>query len=435
MKSIKVENVSKEYNLGTFSHRTLYRDLQTLAAKILGKEDPNSILNQQENRISKGKILALNNINFEINKGEIVGLIGRNGAGKSTLLKVLSKITFPTIGKISLNGKVGSLLEVGTGFHSELTGRENIYLTGSIYGMSRKEIDQKIELISEFAGVENYLETPVKRYSTGMAVRLGFAVAAHLDPDIFIVDEVLAVGDASFRKKATEKMSSLKNNQNQTIIFVSHNLEIVQNLCQRCILLKDGKVEKDGKTNEVIDYYKRSFNETISTQNGLITLKKKDNEILNLCFMKLKNNQNSSETTGKFNINQEIYLEIGYELLDEIATCCSIEVYTSTNQLVLVAMDDYIESDWGKKIKIKGNYVTKFIFPKNLFNEGIYHICLNIFNPPSPANQSILLKKMNLLSFEILDNFEVGNARGSYPYYWGNPVVRPKIKSHTSKLN
>ena len=434
MTAIKIENLYKEYQLGTFSHRTLYRDLQTFSAKILGKDDPNSILNSQDVKISKEKILALNNINFEIEKGEIVGLIGRNGAGKSTLLKVISKITYPTKGRILLNGKVGSLLEVGTGFHSELTGRENIYLTGSIYGMSKNEIDQKVDLISDFAGIKSYLETPVKRYSTGMTVRLGFAVAAHLDPEIFIVDEVLAVGDASFRKKATDKMSSLKNNKNQTIIFVSHNLEIIQSLCNRCILLKDGEIEKDGPTEEVIDYYKKSFNEIVSTQKGNYEwAETKNNNLLNVISMKLKSAHDSKISSGKFQIDQDIFLEVNYQILEEVSTCCSIEIYTSSNQLALVAMDDTIENEWQSRPKKKGFYKTQFVFPKNLFNEGVYNITLNIFNPPSPANQSILFKQMNILSFEIQDNFEKGGTRGSYPYYWGSPTLRPKIKSETLK--
>ena len=434
MTAIKVENLYKEYQLGTFSHRTLYRDLQSFYAKIIGKEDPNSILNTEGSRMSKGKILALNKLNFEIKKGEIVGLIGRNGAGKSTLLKVISKITYPTKGRILLNGKVGSLLEVGTGFHSELTGRENIYLTGSIYGMSKQEIDQKVDLISEFAGIKNYLETPVKRYSTGMTVRLGFAVAAHLDPEIFIVDEVLAVGDASFRKKATDKMSSLKNNSNQTIIFVSHNLEIIQNLCNRCILLKDGEIEKDGPTDEVINYYKNSFNDIVTSQKGVFKWNRsQNNKIINMISMKLKNDLKSKNCFGKFKINQEIFLEINYQVCEEINTCCSIEVYTSSNQLAFVTMDDSIDSEWESKPKQRGFYTTRFYFPKNLFNEGVYSITLNLFSPPSPANQSILFKQMNILSFEIQDNYEKGGSRGSYPYYWGSPALRPKIKSETLK--
>lgn len=251
--SISIRNLSKTYRLGVIGYGTLYRDLQSWFARIKGREDPNSLLGfSGRNSV----ISAVSNLNLDIKKGEILGVIGANGAGKSTLLKLLSRITSPTIGEIGINGRLFSLLEVGTGFHPELTGRENIYLNASIYGLSRKEIENKIDEIINFSGVKNFIDTPVKRYSSGMHVRLGFAVAANLDPDILVVDEVLAVGDAYFQKKALKRMQDLKEEEKErTIIFVSHNLQSIERLCTRAILLSKGKLVYDGKPTDAIREY------------------------------------------------------------------------------------------------------------------------------------------------------------------------------------
>jgi len=261
---IKVENLYKEYKLGVISHGTLYRDMQSWLAKIRGKEDPNSLISTSHGQdAEKDSFLALNDVNFEVKEGDRVGIIGKNGAGKSTLLKILSRITSPSKGIITIRGKVGSLLEVGTGFHSELTGRENIYLNGSILGMNRHEISRKLDEIVGFAGIEKHLDTPVKRYSSGMMVRLGFAVAAHLDTDILIADEVLAVGDAEFQKKALDKMGDLSTGEGRTVLFVSHNMGAVKQLCSISILLNKGEIIASGETSDVIDTY-RTRKEAIS---------------------------------------------------------------------------------------------------------------------------------------------------------------------------
>ena len=233
---ISFENIYKEYRLGVINHGTLYRDLQSWYAKVRGKKDPNSIIGL-ENIESNKNILALDNINLEIKSGEILGIIGHNGAGKSTLLKVLSRITSPSQGTIRVKGRVSSLLEVGTGFHSELTGRENIYLNGAINGLSINEISKKIDTIISFSEIGKFIDTPVKRYSTGMYVKLGFAVAAHLEPDILVVDEVLAVGDASFQNKALNKIEQVSQKNGRTILFVSHNLKAIENFCTKTLLL------------------------------------------------------------------------------------------------------------------------------------------------------------------------------------------------------
>jgi lipopolysaccharide transport system ATP-binding protein len=259
--AIKVENVGKKYRLGTINRDMLYKDIQSWWAKMRGKPDPNGKISFiHQNRLDKGdEFWALRNINLEIEEGEIVGIIGRNGAGKSTLLKILSQITAPTEGKIHVNGRMASLLEVGTGFHPELTGRENIYLNGAILGMSRREVSKKFDEIVAFSEVEEFIDTPVKRYSSGMYVRLAFSVAAHLEPEILIVDEVLAVGDAAFQKKCIGKMDEANSN-GRTILIVSHNMALLSSLCKSAVVLSDGKVCCDKA--EIQDAIQVYLNET-----------------------------------------------------------------------------------------------------------------------------------------------------------------------------
>lgn len=253
---IKVENLYKEYKLGVINHGTLTHDLQSWWARMRGKEDPNSLISVHHNADAEtDSFLALKDISFEVKQGERIGIIGKNGAGKSTILKILSKVTAPTKGNIKIKGRIASLLEVGTGFHPELTGRENIYLNGAILGMRKKEIDRKLDEIVDFSGVEKHIDTPVKRYSSGMNVRLGFAVAAHLEPEILIVDEVLAVGDAEFQKKAIGKMESVSKGEGRTILFVSHNMDAIIKLCNRSILLGAGKIMLDDNTDKVVLSY------------------------------------------------------------------------------------------------------------------------------------------------------------------------------------
>lgn len=259
---IQVEHLSKLYNLGEIGTGTASRDLARWWARTRGKEDPFAKVGQVNDRTqkaSKGEMIwALNDINFQIEQGEAVGLIGRNGAGKSTALKILSRITAPTSGVVRIKGRMASLLEVGTGFHPEMTGRENVYMNGTILGMSRAEVTRKLDEIVEFAGVAKYVDTPVKRYSSGMMVRLGFAVAAHLEPEILVVDEVLAVGDAEFQKKAMGKMEDVIQKDGRTILFVSHNLNAVKSLCRRALLMDRGTILKDGPSEEVVPIYTNS---------------------------------------------------------------------------------------------------------------------------------------------------------------------------------
>lgn len=257
--AIEFNHVSKMYQLGVFGTGTLSNDIKRWwTTSILGKEDPFLAIGQTNDRASKAKndfVYALRDIDFKVEQGDVVGIIGKNGAGKSTLLKLLSRITAPTAGVIKANGRIASLLEVGTGFHPELTGRENIYLNGSIMGMTKHEIDCKLDEIVDFSGCEMYIDTPTKRYSSGMQVRLGFAVAAFLEPEILVVDEVLAVGDAEFQKKAIGKMNDVATNSGRTVLFVSHNMNSVRQLCKHGVVLNKGMVEKIGSADECVDFY------------------------------------------------------------------------------------------------------------------------------------------------------------------------------------
>ena len=258
MLAIKEENISKQYRLGQVGTGTLSHDLNRFYHKLRGKEDPYLKIGEANDRAKKGEseyVWSLRDINFEIEQGDAIGIIGRNGAGKSTLLKLLSKVTKPTTGIIKSNGRIASLLEVGTGFHPEMTGRENIFLNGAILGMTRKEITRKFDEIVDFSGVERYIDTPVKRYSSGMYVRLAFAVAAHLESEILIVDEVLAVGDADFQKKCLGKMGDVSKGEGRTVLFVSHNMTAVSQLCQNGIFLKDGMIMSHGNMKNITDQY------------------------------------------------------------------------------------------------------------------------------------------------------------------------------------
>lgn len=258
--AIRVENLGKRYRLGTINRHMLYEELQSWWAGVRGKEDPNSPLMQKIPRhAGKGDFWALKDVSFEINKGDVVGVIGRNGSGKSTLLKILSEITAPTQGRALINGTVASLLEVGTGFHNELSGRENVYLNGSILGMTRPEIEGRYDAIVAFAGIEEFMDTPVKRYSSGMKLRLAFAVAAHLEPEILILDEVLAVGDASFQQKCMGRIGEVAQG-GRTILFVSHNMAAVQSLCTRGIVLDEGRLVFSGTAEEAVGHYLHSAN-------------------------------------------------------------------------------------------------------------------------------------------------------------------------------
>jgi lipopolysaccharide transport system ATP-binding protein len=265
MTAIEFENISKQYRLGLVSTGTIAHDLNRWwTMNILRKEDPYLKIGETNDRSKKGNseyVWALKDINFKVEQGDVVGIIGKNGAGKSTLLKLLSRVTIPTTGEIRARGRIASLLEVGTGFHPEMTGRENIYLNGAIMGMTKAEVSNKLDEIVDFSGCERYIDTPVKRYSSGMTVRLGFAIAAHLEPEILVVDEVLAVGDAEFQKKAIGKMKDVSQGGGRTVLFVSHNMAAVKSLCKKGVLLENGMVKETGLIDDIVGHYLRGDSE------------------------------------------------------------------------------------------------------------------------------------------------------------------------------
>jgi lipopolysaccharide transport system ATP-binding protein len=305
---IKIENVSKMYDLGLVGTGTLSKDLNRTWAKLRGKPDPYATLAELNVRSEKSKsntVWALQDINFEVKQGEVLGIIGKNGAGKSTLLKILSRITTPTTGIIKMKGRVGSLLEVGTGMHPEMTARQNVFLNGAIMGMTRVEIKRKLDEIVDFAGIGKYIDTPIKRFSSGMKVRLGFAVAAFLEPEILIVDEVLAVGDAEFQKKAIGKMQDVSKGKGRTVLFVSHNMASVKKLCSNGIVLENGKVGFTGEISNTINYY--ISNKTINNKFNSDNRQVKNNDV-KITNVKIKNSNN--ESIDKILSGEKIIIEI-----------------------------------------------------------------------------------------------------------------------------
>ena len=371
---IKVENLSKEYRLGTINHGTLKHDLQSWWARIRGKEDPNSIISfsRQSTANSSGlqdarnpHFLALKDVSFEVKRGEILGIIGKNGAGKSTLLKVLSQVTSPTKGVVKIKGRIASLLEVGTGFHPELTGRENIFLNGAILGMTKKEISRKFEEIVDFAEVEKFVETPVKRYSSGMYVRLAFAVAAHLDPEILIVDEVLAVGDAQFQKKCLGKMEEVGKG-GRTILFVSHNMSAIKNLCDSGVLLNSGMLLEKGAIQDVVNSYSASLNNT----DMLFPLNAED--IIIHKFNIKQNNVKTDHIDG----STEFQIQLSFDVLRNLSLF-RIGIYIKTYNGETVLRSFVADWDSEKENIRQGKYEAFLTVPDKFLAPGNYLVILH----------------------------------------------------------
>ena len=325
---IEFNNISKQYRLGMVSTRTLSHDLKRWwMVNVRQKEDPYLTIGETNDRTTKGEsdyVWALKDIDFKVEQGDVVGIIGKNGAGKSTLLKVLSKITTPTKGIIKAKGRIGSLLEVGTGFHPEMTGRENIYLNGAILGMTKQEITKKLDEIVDFSGCERYIDTPVKRYSSGMMVRLGFAVAAHLDPEILVVDEVLAVGDAEFQKKAIGKMQDVSRGEGRTVLFVSHNMGSVRQLCQHGVLLENGSLKCVGIISDVVAAYMNDYRDNTHITKAIISQQMHDNNrSLKVKFVSVEHVKGNDVYASDENIILDIVIE-AEKAVDECRINCTI---------------------------------------------------------------------------------------------------------------
>lgn len=358
--AIRIENVSKQYKLGVINTGTFFRDVQSFFARRTGKADPHAKLGK-EFYDGPDTFWALKDITVDFEQGNRIAIIGKNGAGKSTLLKLISRITSPTEGLIKIKGRVISLLEVGTGFHKELTGRENIYLNGAILGMKRKQIDKIIDEIIDFSGIEKHIDTPVKRYSSGMFVRLGFAVAAHLDSEILIADEVLAVGDTKFQQKALGKMNEISSNQGRTVLFVSHNISAVQALCNQGIVLDKGKLMYEGNINDCINYYNASDiinkRKKWEGEQGDSNLKLYKAEVIEL-------NNNS--------INLIIKYEIFNENLDYVFSIPIFNKYGK--QLAYSSISDDCSENEYKKLINKGLHEITVTIDISLFSSGEYYI-------------------------------------------------------------
>lgn len=402
---IRVENLSKQYRLGTVGTGTLAHDMNRWWHQIRGKDDPYLTIGEINKRGLKGEsdyVWALRDINFEVERGEVLGIIGKNGAGKSTLLKLLSRVTAPSTGKIVAHGKIASLLEVGTGFHPELTGKENVFLNGAILGMTKAEIKQKFDEIVDFAGCERYIDTPVKRYSSGMHVRLAFAVAAHLEPDILVVDEVLAVGDAEFQKKAIGKMQDVSREDGRTVLFVSHNMAAVKSLCSSGLLLVDGSIEYMGSAEDVVakylkgsdgQYNKRIFEEPISDgkeyelfEIGINAKGKSSHEAI------MMDDTIIVKTRVRFiDVNNDTY-HVNFRFKNDEGQY----LFTSSSKQNVVVNDEMI-----KEIEME--------IPSNFFNSGNFFMDLQFVK-----NKTISIYESNdILSFTVIpENQKLGSWMG-----------------------
>ncbi|MEO8933718.1 MAG: ABC transporter ATP-binding protein [Xanthomarina sp.] len=398
---LKAENISKQYRLGLVGTGTISHDLNRWWAGIRGKEDPYLQVGSVNDRSAKADsayVWALKDINFEVQKGEVLGIIGKNGAGKSTLLKILSRVTIPTTGEIKTKGRIASLLEVGTGFHPELTGRENIYLNGAILGMSKAEIKAKEAEIIEFSGCERYIETPVKRYSSGMRVRLAFAVAAFLEPDILVIDEVLAVGDAEFQKKAIGKMQDISKGDGRTVLFVSHNMAAVKSLCTRAIVLEHGTSVFEGDTDEAISYYLNSSESDIKISD--IKNRKGDGKVRVTDASVYSIEKGKSAQTGQA-FNLEFLLE-------------NKDLVSSNDIRFDLRIDDYI----GQRIVWLSNSVLERKDSTNLVNKIVFHIDkLNLNDGKYYVTIQVSVKNVladwiqNAFSFEVIEGDFYGQGR------------------------
>lgn len=416
--AISAENISKAYQLGQIGTGTITRDFERWYARVRGKEDPYLTIGEVNDRSTKGTsdiVWSLKDINFEIEKGDAVGIIGRNGAGKSTLLKILSKVTAPTTGKISGQGRIASLLEVGTGFHPELSGRENIFLNGAILGMRKKEIQRKFDEILAFSGVERYIDTPVKRYSSGMYVRLAFAVAAHLESEILIVDEVLAVGDAEFQKKCLGKMNEVSKGEGRTVLFVSHNMVAIKKLCNKGLLLNFGQMVHDGPIDQVIDkYVNQNLNSSVAKFESSKT------NAANVLLVEFRNLANEAKSEITISQGWKIYIEF--------------EVNTVIKDLVCAVglvnlLGAPLKTTWHQPLSVKpGRYAAEFVEDQTTFALDFYHIHVGL----SAGDTSIQFVE-NAISFEIIygnDNMSSNLIRLSAD----TSIIIDQMKSSVTRL-
>ena len=426
---IKIENLSKAYQLGEIGTGTVSKDLERFWAKVRGKEDPFLKIGETNDRAVKGVsdiVWSLKDINFEIQQGDAVGIIGRNGAGKSTLLKILSRVTAPTTGSIKVKGRIASLLEVGTGFHPELSGRENIYLNGAILGMRKSEIKRKFDEIVDFSGVERYIDTPVKRYSSGMYVRLAFAVAAHLESEILLVDEVLAVGDAEFQKKCLGKMKDVSGKEGRTVLFVSHNMDAVVRLCSHAILLKNGALQAYSDTASIIEQYLRADFGTTAIrkwEQGYLP----GDDVVKL--LEVSVHDEAFNTDENFEITTKVGITMIYEVLKEdVVFTHGMNLFNSQGVNILNSHD--VISDLRSKKRKAGRYSSTMWIPGNFLSEGTVIAGVALFNQ-DPFY--LHFQETDAVAFNVFDDLNPNSARGQY--VGGFPgVVRPILHWDTKNI-
>jgi len=418
---ISVENLSKYYRLGLIGSGTLHADVDRWWAKLRGKPDPLLKIGQEDQTNRAGEFIwALRDVSFRVQQGEVVGIIGRNGAGKSTLLKILSRVTAPTSGQIKVKGRVASLLEVGTGFHPELTGRENIYLNGAILGMKKAEIQFKFDEIVAFSEIEKFLDTPVKRYSSGMYVRLAFAVAAHLEPEILLVDEVLAVGDASFQKKCLNKMQDV-GQEGRTVLFVSHNMPAITRLCQRTILLDEGRVLCDGPSHQVVGVYLQSEVGTMAAREWPDITKAPGNDVVRLRAVRVRTED--GRTLDAVDIRKPVGIEMEYEVLKP-GTALVPSVHFFNQEGICVFVNGDYDPAWRGKPRPEGSYVSTAWIPGNFLSEGsvIVSVGMSTMNP-----NIVHFSEREVVAFQVIDSLDGDSARGDYAGSMPG-VVRPLLR-------
>jgi lipopolysaccharide transport system ATP-binding protein len=414
--AIKAEGISKAYQLGEFSTGTLSLDIERRWALLRGKEDPFLKVGETNDRTSKGSsdiVWSLKDVSFDISQGDAIGIIGRNGAGKSTLLKVLSRITTPTAGTVKIKGRVASLLEVGTGFHPELTGRENIFLNGAILGMRKHEIKKHFDAIVDFAGVERYIDTPVKRYSSGMYVRLAFGVAAHLESEILIVDEVLAVGDAEFQKKCLGKMNDVSKGEGRTVLFVSHNIASIYALTNKCLFMDKGQLVATGSTEEITQLYQNANQVNVGKNLTFVREEVNSDKPIELISAKIVNDNNSI-----------INIHVCYVVRKNVGSVVAVKLVNAQAVAIITLMD----TDRDQKLfnKSPGEYSLQFNIPISVLTPNIFKVTFSLSDMKSERFDYL----EDLLSFEIEDLSELTNSTVTR-----EGVIRPKIDFVAETLN
>ena len=434
--AIHVENISKVYRLGkkaeiydNFARTCLeflknplknyrtHRSLYHFSDHELSENDPSD-------EDSSSILWAVRDVSFSAKKGDSIGIIGRNGAGKSTLLKILCRITDPTRGHATVRGRISSLLEVGTGFHPELTGRENVYLNGTILGMRKKEVTEKFNDIVAFSGVEKFIDTPVKRYSSGMKVRLAFSVAAHLEPEVLIIDEVLAVGDADFQRKCLDKMEAV-GQQGRTVLFVSHNMAAISRLCRRAIWLEEGRVVKDGPAHQVVAAYMTSGTGTSAAREWHDPAKAPTGKFTRLRAVKIRSAE--GEITDSIDIRRPFTIEITFDVIQPGALLLPhFGLRDEAGTPIFISVD--LDPDWRKRPRPKGRYTSVATIPGNLLAEGIHFVNCNLIT----LNPDILeFRVESAVSFTVVDSADGDSARGDYGRDLRG-VVRPLLKWKTT---